>query len=297
MKTAFLILLLAASPAAAAGSACPQFFAGGAAPTIEKPSMAARTAELCYGDFSVMHSGITAGPLWSAEHLTAAGVVEAKKVPRVDQFFAEPRIPAADRAELSHYRGSGYDRGHMAPSADMTTDKAQAESFSLANMVPQDPNLNRKLWADIESTARGLALSYGEVYVVTGPAFNGERLKRLGGRVLVPTATFKAIYVPSQKASAAWWADNTGVERKYEVISIEELGRRLSVDVFPALPAETKAVAARLPAPKARSDSAAGTRPPAEGHRSTAAAAPAEGPSWGGMATQIMIGAINRMLK
>lgn len=295
MKTAFLILLLTATSASAAGTACPQFFAGGAAPTIEKPSMAVRTAELCYSDFSVMHSGITAGPLWSAEHLTAAGIVEAKKVPRVDQFFADPKIPDADRADLSHYRGSGYDRGHMAPSADMTTDKAQAESFTLANMVPQDPTLNRKLWADIESTTRGLALSYGEVYVVTGPAFNGDRLKRIGERVLVPTATFKAVFVPSQKASAAWWAENTGGPRKYEVISIEELRRRISVDVFPALPAQAKAVAARLPAPKAGSDAAAGTRPQAP-------AAPrrmpeAQTPGWGEVASQIMMGVIDRMLK
>jgi endonuclease G len=251
--------------------------------------------ELCYSDFSVLHSGITAGPLWSAEHLTAAGIVEAKKVPRVDQFFADPRVPAGDRAELSHYRGSGYDRGHMAPSADMTSEKAQAESFTLANMVPQDPTLNRKLWADIESTARGLALSYGEVYVVTGPAFGGDRLKRIGERVLVPTATFKAVFVPSQRASAAWWAENTGGPRKYEVISIEELRQRISIDVFPAVAAETKAVAARLPPPKAGSDAAAGTRPPAPAaHRKTAEA---ESPGWGGMAAQIMIGVIDRMMK
>ncbi len=297
MKTVLLIFLLAAIPstAAAAGSACPQFFAGGAAPVIEKPSMIARTAELCYSDFSLMHSGITAGPLWSAEHLTAAGIIEAKKVPRVDQFFAEPRIPAGDRAELSHYRGSGYDRGHMAPSADMTTDRAQAESFTLANMVPQAPTLNRKLWADIESTTRGLALSYGEVYVVTGPAFTGDRLKRIGERVLVPTATFKAVFVPSQRASAAWWAENTDGPRKHEVISIEELRRRISVDVFPAVPAEMKALAARLPEPKAGSDAAAGTRPQAAApHRKTSEA---EAPGWGGVAAQIMIGVIDRMLK
>lgn len=296
MKAAFLIFLLTATSASAAGSACPQFFAGGSAPDIARPSMAARTTELCYSDFSVLHSGITAGPLWSAEHLTAAGIIEAKKVPRVDQFFADPRVPAGDRAELGHYRGSGYDRGHMAPSADMTSEKAQAESFTLANMVPQDPTLNRKLWADIESTARGLALSYGEVYVVTGPAFGGESLKRIGGRVLVPTATFKAVFVPSQKAAAAWWAENTGGPRKYEVISIDELTRRLSVDVFPSLPVETKAVAARLPAPKAGSDAAAGTRPPAPAaaHRKTAEA---EAPGWGGMAAQIMIGVIDRMMR
>jgi endonuclease G len=293
MKTALIFFLLTATSASAAGSACPQFFAGGVAPDIERATMSVRTVELCYADFSVMHSGVTAGPLWSAERLTAAGIVEAKNVPRVDQFYAESRIPPEDRAELPHYRGSGYDRGHMAPSADMTTDRAQAESFSLANMVPQDPNLNRKLWANIESTTRGLALSYGEVYVVTGPAFTGSRLKRIGGRVLVPTATFKAVFVPSQKASAAWWADNAGAGQ-YEVISIEELGRRLGVDVFPALPGGMKAVAARLPAPKAGSDAAAGSRAVAETPRK---AVVPESSGWGDLAGQIVVGIIDRMLK
>jgi DNA/RNA endonuclease G, NUC1 len=294
MKAALFLLLLSATAASAADTGCPQFFTEGVPPIIEREQMRLHTAELCYTDFSVMHSGVTAGPFWSAQRLTADGIRDAKKIPRVDQFFAEPRLPSEHRAELGHYKGSGYDRGHMAPSADMTTERAQAESFTLANMVPQDPDLNRKLWADIESTTRGLALAYGEVFVVTGPAFSGERLKKIGGRVYVPTATFKAVFVPSQNAAAAWWADNRGKGRDFEVISISELERRTFIDVFPSVSDDVKKVAANLPKPKAGSDAAAGKRPDA--HKPRKVAEP-ENSGWGDFALRVVVDLIGRMIK
>ncbi|NTF17040.1 DNA/RNA non-specific endonuclease [Agrobacterium rubi] len=296
MRKSLLLLALIASPVQAAQSSCPQFFVGASAPDITRQSMVTRTGELCYSDFSIMHSGITAGPLWVAERLTSDGIRAAKKVPRVDQFFADPGVAAADRAELDHYRKSGYDRGHMAPSADMTSEKSQAESFTLANMVPQLPDLNRKLWADIESTTRGLALSYGEVYVITGPAFIGDRLKRIGGRVLVPSATFKAVYVPSQRAAGAWWAENSGDGQKFELVSITELGRRIGVDVFPSLPQDVKTAAARLPPPKAGSDASAGGRPQAS--RAVPVHAPATAaPGWGDLFGRMATDVLERMMK
>lgn len=281
MKSALLFLLMSAVPVAAAGTSCPQFFVGGTAPDILKETLVQRTVEVCYSDFGVMHSGVTAGPLWSAQSLTGEAVRAAKAVARVDDFFAEPSVPAADRADLSDYSRSGYDRGHLAPSADMSTVRAQAESFTLANMVPQTPALNRKLWANIESTTRGLALSYGQVYVVTGPAFVGSSLKRIGGRVLVPTSTFKAVYVPSMGAAGVWWADNAAAGDRYEVISVEELRRRISVDVFPSVPENVKSIAAVLPAPKAGSDSVAGARPSQEpAARGTRSQPKAESQGW-----------------
>lgn len=259
MAAAALLLLAMSCSSEAAPTSCPDSYAAGIAPDILKPKLAERTAELCFEGFGVVHSGVAAIPLWSAERLTAERVTAAKAVDRVDRFHAEGRLPARDRSELSHYRGSGYDRGHLSPAADMDTPESQDESFSLANMVPQDPALNRVLWAHIEATARGLALAYGEVYAVTGVAFSGAQVRQVGGRVLVPGAVYKAVYVPKASAAAAWWAPNEEPGDRFEVISIDELTARTGIDVFPGIPAGVKAIGARLPEPSAMADRRAGT--------------------------------------
>jgi len=72
------------------------------------------------------------------------------------QFHPDKSIPSAERAELRNYARSGYDRGHVAPSADMFDMQSQHESFSLANMVPQEPSVNRRIWGAVELTTRKL---------------------------------------------------------------------------------------------------------------------------------------------
>ena len=84
----------------------------------------------------------------------------------------------------------------MTPSGDMPDEAAQQERFSLANIVPQTPELNRGIWERIETTAREMAQRDGEIYIVTGPAYHGQDLQSLQGHVLVPTSTWKAIYDP-----------------------------------------------------------------------------------------------------
>src|SRR5918912_2600882 len=155
--------------------------------------------------------------LWSAEHLTPGRVEAAEARPRRNSFHAEPALPREERAELADYAGSGYDRGHMAPDGDMPDAAAERESFSLANMVPQDARLNRGLWARIEEAVRGLAERDGEVYVVTGPIFRGEGLKALDGRVLVPTEVYKAVYDPKLGQAGAYVAENADDARLREV--------------------------------------------------------------------------------
>ena len=243
-----LALLVLPGPARAANTTCPEDFAGGQPPVLHNPKLGAKTEALCFRAYAVLHSGVTRTPLWSAEHLTLAAVEAAREVRRVNAFHPEKRLPPADRAELSDYARSGFDRGHMSPSGDMPDEAAQAESFSLANVVPQAPRLNRGVWEGVESAVRGLAARDGEAYVVTGPLFQGSDLQALRGRVLVPTDTFKAVYDPRRGWAGAYVCTNTE-EPSCRTVSIAQLREMSGIDVFPSLPEATKVVGAPLPEP------------------------------------------------
>ena len=246
---AFVAALLAAPVAApAAPTACPQHYAGGTAPDLVNERLAARTRELCYGAFSVLHSGITRTPLYAAQHLTRDRIAAARAIGRSGSFRADPNLPKEERAELADYARSGLDRGHTAPAGDMPDQPAQDESFYLSNMFPQNPDNNRNLWSDIEETVRTLARRQGELYVVTGPIFAGERLERLRGRVLVPTGVFKAIYDPQSGQAAAYQTPNAAGDA-WTVLSISELQEVTGIDVFPGLPRSVKDIAMSLPNP------------------------------------------------
>ena len=228
---------------------CTLQYADAAEPVITSPALAKKTQRLCYDGYALMHSGVSRTPVWVAEHLTTERVNAARQLKRQNNFHAEERLPRADRAELEDYVHSGFDRGHMAPSGDMPTEKAQYESFSLANMIPQSPNNNQNLWEAIEETTRNLARNDGEVYVVTGPVFEGSSLQRLNGRVLVPTSVFKAIWDPARKQAGAYVTPNAeGME--YRAMSIAELEQFAHVDPFPKLPAEIKRAKMNLPVPQ-----------------------------------------------
>jgi len=244
-------LLLAASAASAAPTQCPEHHFAGQAPAIANERLAARTRELCFQEFAVLHSGVSRTPLYAASRLTRDRVRAARQLPRVNSFHEEKRLPREDRSDLDDYRGSGFDRGHVAPSGDMATAAGQDESFSLANMVPQNPENNRNLWQGIEIAVRQMAEREGEVFVVTGPIFRGERLQRLNGRVLVPTQLWKAVYLPRRNQAGAYIAHNApGLE--WEAISIDRLREITGLTVFPALPAAVTAQAMALPEPQIR---------------------------------------------
>ncbi|KAA0677301.1 DNA/RNA non-specific endonuclease [Azospirillum brasilense] len=241
----------AVPPAAAAPTACPQHFVAGQAPDLTRQSLAAKTRPLCYDGYALLHSGISRTPLWTAEHLTAERIAAAQGLKRKNRFHADPNLPADERAELNDYKGSGFDRGHMAPSGDMPTPVAQEESFSLANMIPQSSKMNQLIWEWIESGVRAWAEQEGELYVVTGPIFQGQSLQRINGRVLVPTHAFKAVYDPQRRQAAAYVVENI-TTKAYRVLSIADLEQLTGVAVFPGLPDTVKAVAMPLPKPRPR---------------------------------------------
>jgi endonuclease G len=264
--------------AEAAAAACPQHFFTGTAPALANPKLAPKTRQICYSEFALLHSGLTRTPLWVAEHLTPRRAGEARELNRVDNFHVDPNLPPDERAELSDYARSGFDRGHMAPAGDMTTPEGMNESFSLANMVPQNPDNNRNLWESIERAVRNYS-ERREIYVVTGPLFQGENLQALKGRVLVPTHLAKAVYDPQLNAGAAYLVPNQpGTDHR--TVTLAELQQLWGVDPFPLLPAAVKQAGMTLPTPPLRQPRggprSAGRPPMLPDARTTAPAPPSK---------------------
>ncbi len=243
------ILFLAVGWAEAREIACPAHFASGEAPEITNPKLQQKIQVLCFEGYALLHSGISRTPLWSAEDLTPARLREAKHLKRKNAFHAEEQLPMEDRSELDDYVHSGFDRGHMSPSGDMPTATAQFESFSLANMVPQNPNNNQNLWEGIESSVRFLTSRHSELFVITGPIFDESPVKRLNGRVFIPSHIFKAVYDPAREEAGAFIAPNApGME--YQTVSIDELEKRIGINLFPKMSPKVKEKKMDLPEPK-----------------------------------------------
>lgn len=237
-------------PGESQGENCDNQFLNGVRPIIENQVLKQKTRELCFRGFAVLHSGVVHSPLYAMENLTKERVLAAKEISREDTFHEELRLPTNERATLKDYSRSGYDRGHLAPSDDMSDMQMQNESFSLANMVMQAPKNNRVLHVGIEKEVRKLAQKNNSIYVATGIAFTENNVEKKGN-VLVPHYIWKAVYVPNTKEASAYWERNND-SLEYEVISINELKKRSGIDVFPQLTEDEKNNIANLPKPKLR---------------------------------------------
>lgn len=245
-------LILSVS-AMASQTGCPDHFANGIAPDFINQKLTAKSREICYSGFALKHSGVTRTPLYAAEHLTRERMLQGKEMRRQSKFHPDENIPRSERAELHHYAKSGYDRGHVAPSADMFDVQSQFECFTLANMVPQVPENNRGPWEGIESAVRMMAKSKGDIYVVTGPIYQGSNIEQIGGAVMVPTKLFKAVYDPQRKEAGAYLIDNTA-DAQPEKISITELEKITGISIFPSVEESVKSRLMRLPEPKSYKD-------------------------------------------
>lgn len=229
-------------------SACLDQFYRDIPPYLAKESLKKNTYPLCFNGFNVMYSGVSKTPLWVAEALTPQRL--SQKIPREDSFHEETGVKAEHRATLSDYKASGYDRGHMAPNADMPNKAAQFDSFSLANMVPQAPKNNQQVWRELEEATRAIVTKQKQdVYLVTGPVYSAKKLKMIGKGVIVPTATYKAIYIPKTGAAGVYYADNTlkDTAPKVQVISICALEDLTGINIFPQLTEDQKRNTYNLP--------------------------------------------------
>lgn len=205
-------------------SRCPHFFPDQYQPIV--PAQAALRT-LCFTPFAILYSGDRKTPVFVAQRLNREMLQAAQKVKRTDRFYEEARLPQADRARLSDYRGSGFDRGHMAPAGDMHDEESMAQSFSLANIVPQNARHNRGAWSKIEQdTRKYIKRAQGDVYVFTGPVYSAQPETIGEHEVAIPTYLYKVVYDATTRKAWVHWHENSEHARAGPPISYEEFVQR-----------------------------------------------------------------------
>lgn len=211
-------------------SGCLDLFPGGRPPELlhARPGLRA----LCFDAFAILYSAETKTAVYVVERLQRAGLRSAQSIARTDRFYPEARLPGAAQAQLEDYRHSGYARGHLAPAGDMPTDSAMDQSFSLANIVPQDPTHNGGAWSQIERDTRQYVMrARGPVYVFTGPAYQDGRAARIGeSGVAVPSHLFKLVHDPATGRAWAHWQQNAAAAQPMKPIAYPALVQKVGID-------------------------------------------------------------------
>lgn len=183
MKRLFLILALLVSTSVY-GSECSELY------PENKPIEVLRAVELCNSFYVSVYDPQIKAVLFTSERLKRGSPVGSQI--RITTYRSDKRIP--DSPAIADYRGSGYDRGHMAPADDASTATEMYDTFVLTNMTPQDPTLNRVEWKALEEKIRKMFLeATTDMYVVTIADYEGST--RTVNGIPVPTGYWKVVYV------------------------------------------------------------------------------------------------------
>lgn len=194
--------------------------------------------------YTIRYNELHEQAMWVAYKLNADSLNQ-EKFERKDDFRKDPRVRSGS-AELKDYKGSGYDRGHLAPAAAFSYDEfALSQSFYMSNMSPQAPSFNRGVWKKLEEQVRDWAAENGEIYVVTGPILTNG-LKSIGpNKVSVPDYYYKIVLdidKPEIKA-VAFLMKNEGSTAALEsfVVPIDRIEQLTELDFFPSMPDDLEA--------------------------------------------------------
>lgn len=167
-------------------------------------------------------------------------------IPRMSTFYSEPDYTTIT---TSSYTGTGYDRGHMAPAADFKgCPQGMYESFSICNVAPQLPKLNRQYWEQLEEYVRKQAKTCDKMYIVTGTIV--ENSKKIN-KITVPTKFYKAIIGiknTRKVVSCAWIYEQSTKKQtvKSTMYTIDQLEEILNVDLFPQLNKRNTTIETRI---------------------------------------------------
>jgi len=124
-------------------------------------------------------------------------------------FYVEKELKSKDRISSTDYTGSGYDKGHMAPDAAFDWSEESLEAvYTLANIIPQAPQVNRRSWAKLERYVRNKAEELGELNIVNVVKY-GQRSSRMGkNRMAISKGYYKILYNEEENYEECFFYSN-----------------------------------------------------------------------------------------
>ena len=207
---------------------------------LEIPRVSSKDKIVTHAGYALLYNEAHEQASWVAYELTSE---ETNKLyNRSDKFITDPLVTTGS-ANNADYSGSGYDRGHLAPAADMGwSSTTMKESFYYSNMSPQDPAFNRGIWKSLEELVRSWAVQNGAVYVVSGPVLT-TGLPVIGmNNVSVPKYYYKVIldYTEPGIKGIGFILPNEGSKQPLQsfAVSIDSVESVTGIDFFPLLPDE-----------------------------------------------------------
>ena len=162
-------------------------------------------------------------------------------VERTGDFTQDYRVKGCPSP--ADYAGSGMDRGHLVPAADLKWNpEAMRQSFLLTNVCPMHKALNEGGWSKLEEKVREWTVRDSALLVFTGPVVSAGDTTLASGRVTVPSAYYKVIMAPCVRPVRAIAfiypnGHSNGRLQQYAV-SVDEVERHTGLDFFPTLPNE-----------------------------------------------------------
>ena len=163
---------------------------------------------------------------------------------RSNEFMADPGVKGCPSPV--DYAGSGMDRGHLVPAADLKwSQQAMRQSFLLTNVAPMHKALNEGGWAKLEEKVREWTARDSALLVFTGPVVSEGDTTLACGRVTVPSAYYKVIMAPCVRPvrviAFIYPNGHSGGRLRQYAVSVDEVERRTGLDFFPTLPADEQA--------------------------------------------------------
>jgi len=207
---------------------------------LEYPALHANEKIISHTGYSFVYSEEHEQAKWIAYELTKEETNSLFE--RTDKFLVDPLV-STGTAENSDYSNSGYDKGHLAPAADMGwSATSMKESFYFSNMSPQLPGFNRGVWKRLEEMMRSWAIDNSAIYIVTGPILTSGLPTIGGNRVSIPNYYYKVVldYTQPEIHAIGFVLPNQSSSESLSsfAVSIDEVERQTGIDFFPALPDE-----------------------------------------------------------